>query len=646
MQERQQPREEEPQTVEQVAGNKNIDHVVEETSTGEEEEEEDTTGEMSTKSNVVEQVLQSFHISDESLRLIKSHIAKEFELGLRDEENATVKMLITYVREMSRGDEVGSYLALDLGGTHFRVLLVTLVEGGGEPKITSVCHDIPESLLVTKNGSELFDYIAVKLLDFVKQYKLKRRRISLGFTFSFPCKQYGLTQSYLVSWTKGFNVGGVINTDVVKQLKDALKRQLAGLVEAYIDVVAVINDTTGTLVACANKHRDCRIGLIVGTGFNACYMERLDRCEKWPANYTHPKQVIVNCEWGAMGDHKQRRELDKFRNEFDVQVDAESVNPRHQTYEKMVGGMYVGELLRLAMLKLYQQKRLFHGPPKRSASTTAGSSNGSSSSSPVSGKNGARSKSASRGQQSPQLTTSKSNKSILSGVSLNNKSKSSLGSNVSDSQLANQTNSNKQETNEGHKLHVKNILSGQHLSMLAQDELAGKTDECVKIMSHLNVKRFSHSDLRIVIKLGSAIANRCARLAAAGVSALLDRIQMPFTIIGYDGSMIRFHPYLLKKMIEKTGQLTPVEYKFEFVQSTDGSGIGAAHVAAALHKERRPLYILRPGKLYEMHFVKTPQSQLEASTRLETPTESSTARLSTTPATTITTTSTSKKQKQ
>ncbi len=47
-----------------------------------------------------------------------------------------------------------------------------------------------------------------------------------------------------------------------------------------IDVVAVLNDTTGTLMACAFKENTCQVGVIVGTGTNACYMEKISRCEK------------------------------------------------------------------------------------------------------------------------------------------------------------------------------------------------------------------------------------------------------------------------------------------------------------------------------------------------------------------------------
>lgn len=44
--------------------------------------------------------------------------------------------------------------------------------------------------------------------------------------------------------------------------------------------MALLNDTVGTLMACAFKENNCEIGVIVGTGTNACYMEKLDRCEK------------------------------------------------------------------------------------------------------------------------------------------------------------------------------------------------------------------------------------------------------------------------------------------------------------------------------------------------------------------------------
>jgi len=47
-----------------------------------------------------------------------------------------------------------------------------------------------------------------------------------------------------------------------------------------IDVVALLNDTVGTLMALGYTDQRCQIGVIVGTGSNACYLERVDRCPK------------------------------------------------------------------------------------------------------------------------------------------------------------------------------------------------------------------------------------------------------------------------------------------------------------------------------------------------------------------------------
>lgn len=50
-------------------------------------------------------------------------------------------------------------------------------------------------------------------------------RLPLGFTFSFPLQQLGLTKGMLARWTKGFNCSGVVGEDVVQLLKDAIARR-------------------------------------------------------------------------------------------------------------------------------------------------------------------------------------------------------------------------------------------------------------------------------------------------------------------------------------------------------------------------------------------------------------------------------------
>jgi hypothetical protein len=59
-----------------------------------------------------------------------------------------------------------------------------------------------------------------------------------------------------------FQASGVVGNDVVQLLRQACQRR--GDVD--IDVVAALNDTTGTMLACSFLKKHCYIGVIVGTG--------------------------------------------------------------------------------------------------------------------------------------------------------------------------------------------------------------------------------------------------------------------------------------------------------------------------------------------------------------------------------------------
>lgn len=75
------------------------------------------------------------------------------------------------------------------------------------------------------SGEELFDHIAKCLAEFVAEHNLAEAVLPLGFTFSFPCKQDGLTKGLLIKWTKGFNSAGVNGKNVVELLQAAIKKR-------------------------------------------------------------------------------------------------------------------------------------------------------------------------------------------------------------------------------------------------------------------------------------------------------------------------------------------------------------------------------------------------------------------------------------
>ena len=57
-------------------------------------------------------------------------------------------------------------------------------------------------------------------------------------------------------------------------------------------MAAILNDTTGCLMSCAWKNPKCRIGLIIGTGTNACYLEDIDEVIQ-----VLDKSSTVNTVW-------------------------------------------------------------------------------------------------------------------------------------------------------------------------------------------------------------------------------------------------------------------------------------------------------------------------------------------------------------
>lgn len=71
-------------------------------------------------------------------------------------------------------------------------------------------------------------------------------------------------------------------------------------------------------MSCAWQHKNCRIGVILDSGTNTCYIEvhicsslsdqiktfvqDIEKVKVWTGDTDEPKHVIINTEWGAFGD--------------------------------------------------------------------------------------------------------------------------------------------------------------------------------------------------------------------------------------------------------------------------------------------------------------------------------------------------------
>ncbi|XP_070608289.1 hexokinase HKDC1-like [Erythrolamprus reginae] len=301
----------------------------------------------------VDRYLYKMRLSDDTLHDVMTRFQAEMVKGLGRYTNPTaaVKMLPTFVRSLPDGSEKGEFLALDLGGSKFKVLHVKVAEEGKQPvQMESQFYPTPKEI-IQGSGTDLFQYVADCLADFMDTKDIKYKKLPLGFTFSFPCKQKKLEEGVLLSWTKHFKVRGVQQTDVVNNLCKALRKHK----DIDIEVLALVNDTVGTMMTCGYDDQRCEVGVIIGTGTNACYMEEMSNIDLVEGD---EGRMCINTEWGAFGDDAS---LEDIRTEFDKEIDSGSINPGKQLFEKMISGLYLGELVRLILLKMARKGLLFNG---------------------------------------------------------------------------------------------------------------------------------------------------------------------------------------------------------------------------------------------------------------------------------------------
>jgi len=276
-----------------------------------------------------------FAISPNDIEAIIEDFHTEMKRGLFGDESS-LKMIPSFV-DRPKGHEKGRFIALDLGGTHLRVLAIEL-DGRRNATVLSGYRSAVPKAVMEGAGDQLFDFIAGCMDRFLTENNMDRKTIhDLAFIFSFPVEQTNIAAGKLIVWTKGFTATGVEGKDVIGLLNEALERRKIDCIR----VTALANDTVGTLITRSYSDPACDLGVILGTGTNACYLEKCSNIRKLRG--LDPKgHMIVNTEWGNFSKLKPTR--------YDTALDKASVNPGAMILEKMVSGMYLGELARRVLV--------------------------------------------------------------------------------------------------------------------------------------------------------------------------------------------------------------------------------------------------------------------------------------------------------
>ncbi|KAJ4882198.1 Hexokinase-3 [Raphanus sativus] len=221
-------------------------------------------------------------------------------------------------------------------------------EGGSKLiMLLTYVHDFPNGAMGSFQLSRLFIGKVYPKRRNESNSRLGVKR-ELAFTFSFPVKHTTISSGVLIKWTKGFEISEMVGEDIGECLQGALNRK--GL---DIHVAALVNDTVGALSLGYYHDPDTVVAVVFGTGSNACYLERTDAIIKCQGLLTASGSMVVNMEWRNFWFSHLPRTT------YDMDLDAESSNPNDMGFEKMIAGLYLGDIVRRVIHRMSQQSDIF-----------------------------------------------------------------------------------------------------------------------------------------------------------------------------------------------------------------------------------------------------------------------------------------------
>ncbi|XP_054158959.1 hexokinase-2-like [Oppia nitens] len=331
----------------------------------------------------IKELTKNFLHTKQNLLNVSKVFSEEIRSGLASDPpiKSSLIMANTFVTQWPDGSERGDYISLDLGSTNFRVVLSRFGVGGngdggsdgdggdggqGDKNEFKVKHYTVPTEYRRGQSSHLFNFFADCIADFVATYLPTNRGIAnskpipLGFTFSFPMIQQSIRSALLETWTKDFDCPDAVGQDAAQLLQQAIDRHPSGALN--VRLVAILNDATGTLVQGMHLDPMAAVGLILGTGSNACYVEKIQNVKYWKDRdqwlNSGQREVIIDMECGGFGDNGV---IDWAKTPYDLSLDRESLFPNSYTFEKLFGGKFLGDICRRVLVDLATRGLAFGG---------------------------------------------------------------------------------------------------------------------------------------------------------------------------------------------------------------------------------------------------------------------------------------------
>jgi hexokinase len=252
---------------------------------------------------------------------------KEMERGLAGTESSLL-MIPTYIGAESGIPAGKPVIALDAGGTNFRVALVSF-GADGKPAIERFRKFPMPGLKREVDSKTFFATVAGYLKDVADSSE------DVGFCFSYATEILENGDGRLLRFCKEVKAKEVEGQLIGEKLNEALLA--SGCREPKR--IVLLNDTVATLLAgksaFADRSFESYIGFILGTGTNCSYVEENARIPK-KKGLEKSRHQIVNVESGGFGKCP--------RGVIDLDFDSRTVDPGMYTFEKMISGGYLGGL--------------------------------------------------------------------------------------------------------------------------------------------------------------------------------------------------------------------------------------------------------------------------------------------------------------
>ncbi|KAL1954916.1 hypothetical protein VTO42DRAFT_454 [Malbranchea cinnamomea] len=309
-------------------------------------------------------------------------LAYRFSKAYKDvAANSLEQFFPTGVTRLPTGKETGNYLAAYVGLYYLRVAFIDLLGESvppGDPKRQNVRRTLEkawriEERLKRDNAKDLFawigDCVAEVVADNLDRLGDSPPELEMGISFCFPMKQKSINEAILMPTGKGFALAS--DLDLRQALLDGYERHTRrpddeldptpakrhkGHALPKLRIAAITNDTVATLASLAYSVKSLPntrvvMGLIVGAGCNSTIPMKLDDLHESKVRHirTHnPSAVetLVSTEWTLNASSLPLKECGIIT-KWDKHLDEHCDRPGFQPLEYMVGGRYIGELVRI-----------------------------------------------------------------------------------------------------------------------------------------------------------------------------------------------------------------------------------------------------------------------------------------------------------